>query len=816
MKIEDIGNKIDDIEVKISYRIIELFSAGLYSSPNKAFEELVCNSYDAFASEVSIFIPSDLTISDAYIWICDNGEGLDQKELKDLWRIGESVKKNNLERDRKRLQIGQFGIGKLATYILARKLTYISKKNERYLIATMNYDLIEGDVESLIIEEREITQEEALRLLEPYIYKNGEKMVSFEMFGANAKETWTMSLLTGLRAKASELSMGRLKWILKTALPLNPGFKLFLNNEKIESSKIRNPILKEWIIGKDDQTAIALDCAEPHEDGKRFWVDFEYLKNVDGYITLFEDSLVEGKSATLGRSHGIFLSIRGRLINLDDPLLGMEAFSHGVFNRTRIVINADELNDNLTSTREAVKDSKPYQQLKEYIKKKFNNEVKKFYFDYETKTDKEKSVSYRLAQTSYTTSKGPINNFIKRYFANHIVNPMLIYRPEGTTEKELLAKYEGHEIEGGQAIDKIEWSPLDTGAPIAKLNLDDKVLTINVVHPYIANYMGAYKNTLPIESIAITEVLTEAHLYELGIEEILINTIMRKRDATLRQLALADREGIPAVALLLRDSLANPTGLEDAVYRAFLALGFEASKIGGNGKPDGKAEAILGFSSEEKSRNYSFTYDAKSTSKEKIAANTAKLSGLKRHQEDYRATYSVEVAIGYQGEDDIDSAISKEARQQKVTMFKAKDLVKLLLLAAPKQLGLDKLKGLFDNCYAPIDVSRWIDELEKEEVLPPPYYEIIEVIYELQKTDNEPPEANIVRLKLKEKMGGTFSTSEVSKHIETLKQIVPGYVSIEGRKVGVQAAPEVIKSVIGQTISTIPSDVRAMYSAIFK
>ena len=31
----------DKIDVKISYKIIELFSAGLYSSPNKAFEELI-------------------------------------------------------------------------------------------------------------------------------------------------------------------------------------------------------------------------------------------------------------------------------------------------------------------------------------------------------------------------------------------------------------------------------------------------------------------------------------------------------------------------------------------------------------------------------------------------------------------------------------------------------------------------------------------------------------------------------------------------------------------------------------------------------
>lgn len=82
MNLDTIGEKIDDIEVSISHRIIELFSAGLYSSPNKAFEELVCNSYDAFASKVAVYVPSDSTVEGAYIWVCDNGEGLNPKELK--------------------------------------------------------------------------------------------------------------------------------------------------------------------------------------------------------------------------------------------------------------------------------------------------------------------------------------------------------------------------------------------------------------------------------------------------------------------------------------------------------------------------------------------------------------------------------------------------------------------------------------------------------------------------------------------------------------------------------------------------------------
>jgi len=44
------GTKIDQITVEIDYAIIQHFSQHLYSSPNKAIEELVSNSFDALAT----------------------------------------------------------------------------------------------------------------------------------------------------------------------------------------------------------------------------------------------------------------------------------------------------------------------------------------------------------------------------------------------------------------------------------------------------------------------------------------------------------------------------------------------------------------------------------------------------------------------------------------------------------------------------------------------------------------------------------------------------------------------------------------------
>jgi hypothetical protein len=48
------GTSTDTIDVRLSYKIVELFSEGLYASPNKAIEELVANSFDAGAQRVQV------------------------------------------------------------------------------------------------------------------------------------------------------------------------------------------------------------------------------------------------------------------------------------------------------------------------------------------------------------------------------------------------------------------------------------------------------------------------------------------------------------------------------------------------------------------------------------------------------------------------------------------------------------------------------------------------------------------------------------------------------------------------------------------
>ena len=133
------GREIGEIPVKISYRIIELFSDGLYASPTKAIEELVSNSFDAGASNVHVILSPDQSAPDALIAVVDDGESMDKTGLQQHWIIGVSKKRALARLPKHRKQIGKFGIGKLAAFVLASKLTHVCKRGSKFFAVTMDY-----------------------------------------------------------------------------------------------------------------------------------------------------------------------------------------------------------------------------------------------------------------------------------------------------------------------------------------------------------------------------------------------------------------------------------------------------------------------------------------------------------------------------------------------------------------------------------------------------------------------------------------------------------------------------------------------------
>ncbi len=130
--------------------------------PNKAFEELVSNSWDAGLDESTSEFRSNLADDQAAIWVLDDGSSMDIAGFEALGSVATSTKRAS-EAVNTRKPIGKFGVGKLATYLLAHELTYVCKSADGVMRAvTMDYRRIEGHeknalhIEPLPLDVREI------------------------------------------------------------------------------------------------------------------------------------------------------------------------------------------------------------------------------------------------------------------------------------------------------------------------------------------------------------------------------------------------------------------------------------------------------------------------------------------------------------------------------------------------------------------------------------------------------------------------------------------------------------------------------------
>ena len=151
--VASVGEKVETVEVRIGPQFLNLFSEHLYSSPNKAFEELISNSWDAGATEVYVYVPDDLSRPDATIWVLDNGESMDVEGFRALWSVATSARRINTDPNARK-PIGKFGVGKLATYLLGDELTYVCKAADGVIrIITMDYRRIDkGEKNALHID----------------------------------------------------------------------------------------------------------------------------------------------------------------------------------------------------------------------------------------------------------------------------------------------------------------------------------------------------------------------------------------------------------------------------------------------------------------------------------------------------------------------------------------------------------------------------------------------------------------------------------------------------------------------------------------
>jgi hypothetical protein len=763
---DNVGRQTDTIDVRISHRIIQLFSEGLYSSSNKAIEELVSNSFDAYAQNVHVILSPDLTNPDATIVVIDDGEGMNDNGLKQHWIIGRSPRRIGTG-SKPRKPIGKFGIGKLATYVLAQRLTHVCKSNGKFYSATMDYSSIgtqnssttpdqEGvfNDEKISIPLRELSEAEASELLLPWTKGSKPGYKAMKLFGDGASVSWTVAVMSGLTLMGTKIQRGRLKWILRTAMPLRDDFKLYLDGDQIEPSKIDQRLIQQWNIGKDikgdqlgkpcpDGLESTEDNAVPEDSIHRYGLSHERLGRITGYVQLYEDELSGGKSDEIERSNGFFVYVRERMINTEDPGFGIERnlLRHGTFSRFRAVVHIDSLDDALRSSRESLQQGELYNLAKNFLHAVFNL-ARNCLVEYEKTQAPGARVGTSVSSAPGSLTRRPLLALVQRAIEGKIT-PFYTRIPQGLTasQKTNFIKLINTRAESSEGLLKsVELIELDTKEGLALYDIEDGKLQINLSHPFVAAFqeLFAKSNTsLPLEMYAMAEVLMEAQLYQTEIEESKIRDILGQRDELLRQFVRSSaRRTAGMIALALTEARYDEHKLEEEMRAAFEAMGFaNVIRIGGKGKPDGTAEAYLAATEDGTVQYYKVGLEAKSG--EYVSAKELGVSGIARHMEDYACDHHIVIGNKFATSRGELSASAREIRAHKkaigktITLMCVDDLARLLRIVSAKRIGgLSRIRELFKSCITPKQSKNWIEKLSTEKSETWPYREILETIWE--------------------------------------------------------------------------------------
>jgi hypothetical protein len=834
-----IGKEKSDIEVRISYRIIQLFSEGLYSSPHKAIEELVSNSFDAGANNVHVILSPDLIADDATIAVIDDGTGMDEEGLRQHWLIGQTNKRLLSALPRGRNQIGKFGIGKLATYVLAKRLSHISKVGSTYYSTSMDFTKIPGREDTGIYTEEKVTlplriltEAEAKAAVSPWLNGSKDGYKATRLFGRGAAKTWTVAIMSNLKPMASEIQRGRLRWILQSAMPLRDDFALYLNGDKIVPSKLAGKRVGRWILGKDLKVLPkpAPQNLEVTEDNKGKEVSPHFyglthpeLGRITGYVEVFQDPIDTGKSTDIERSHGFFVYVRERLINIDDAGFGIsrDLLRHGTFSRFRMVTYIDGLDAELRSSRETLRQGPLFNIAKNLLHGAFNH-ARVALEKHEAEIAGGERMAYRVAGAPGSLTRRPIVGLVKdaiegKSHPKYIAYPKVL---DAVNKAAFLARLEENAEAPEGLVRDVQLVEKSQDEGVAVLDIDAAVLQINSLHPFVAHFLDEYadnRRSLPLKLLAMSEVLLEAHLYEIGLDEDDVQDVMSRRDEGLRYLARSTgKRNAPTIAQDLIDASTDKDQLERMLVASFDSMGFDAVPLGGPNKPDGIAEARLSGDLKGQPHRYTVSLEAKSKEKEgtKVAAKTVGVSAIARQRDDHGCDHALVAGPDFPTTDGEGSALIKEIKKshedtnKTITLMRIADLARLVRLVPLKRLGLDRLRDLFQTCIAPEEVRNWIDKLAAEEVEKIPYKDILDTIWEQQKErPNEAVEYSALAVALqKGSKKLNISKAELTKTCEALSRMAPAMVSARKGSVELSQRPEKVMAVISSVIQGYPEE----------
>ena len=828
--------------ISIGPRFLELFSENLYSSPNKAFEELVANSWDAEASAVYISIPEDLHDPDASIWVLDNGVSMDADGLETLWKIT-SAHKRTLS-SVKRPQIGKFGIGKLATYILASEITFVCKAFDgKIRTVPFNY----GEIEQLdgiwnpddvplavrVIGETELkdilsTVEGSGQILD--LIDSGVPHIESDYFvdefhhpdppSVSPSDTWTLVLLTSLRETGRAIQRGRIRRMLRSALPLTSDLSITLNDEVLQPTKVEAEAAATWILGRDlDIDEVELDSVDSTSGTDS--VDVTAIDNTDyphvtiegiegqlsGQVTLYGSRISGGKSETLGASNGFFINILGRIINLEHTDFGFENLSHSAWAQFRATVRADGLDKDLGVEREGLRDSKQVRIFKRFLMATFNKARTALT---ETRMAEWPKAGDVLDGSWKSIPMGPLAEVVSERLASGGGLPGSIDDKEVEDSEEVQRQWSDTvENNPGELISAVRPVAFGQQLPFSRYKLLTRELLVNESHPYFTGRKGTIEERRVMQDFALADFLTELYLISNNVDSIALDEGRAFRDEFLRLLAQLQRRTGPEIANMLMEAISHPRGLEVIVGDALDYIGFNVTPLAGRGEPDGIAQAPLTPNVLSGEGPYSFSYDAKSTSQEngRVPNDHVRPGALARHRKKFNADHTLVVAPDYET-----GALEEECKTSNVTPIRAEDLAKLLMLSAKSgTVDFMEFRSVFEF-HDPDEVHGWVDSFveRSEERQNLSVGQLLEALSDIGVDGPDELETSVVahHMRLRSDNNSFPAEGDIRRAIEGLGVFLPSIVRISNKQVYLSASPADIRYALVEQLQLLPESIR--------
>ena len=499
-------------------------------------------------------------------------------------------------------------------------------------------------------------------------------------------------------------------------MPLQAGFHLYLNHDEILSSKEDSGVVCRFDVIEISEKRIE----SVNGKTKETWriengglISTSFPEGIRGSVVVTERSLHAGKSADLGRSHGFFVKVRGRLINEEDPLFGLSPLSYQTFNRFRADLTADDLDDAVTAPREGIGESPLKDKLLLLLAEVFY-EARERYQGYLKGLEKEDArkpeqgrsyvparlIEHPIADVLSLPSRGPVQGAE--------ADESWFYLKVGTEQEadELV-----RDLYTKPRTQKYRYQYASRGRQGRLVEFDPKQSTfyLNEDHDLVAEYREDARASMLLEDIATAEAVLEIYLREHGMAPHVVGELLQRRDSLLRGLANDHVFSVDAISQLLRDSTNDQYDLEVNLVAASRALGFVATHLGGAGEPDGIARFTDYPNGEQK-----ITLEAKSSGSIPDLGDLD-FAGLKEHLAKHGANGCLLVAPKYPGESrGTSSSASARAVENKISCWTVDDLARVVELVESRHIGAKEIIDIVLNQFAPDDVSAAVEELLNE------------------------------------------------------------------------------------------------------